>query len=88
MAAIVLEINEIMSDQNIHGGRPVIVGTTFKVSEVALLHIAGKRLSAPQIAERLHLSLAQAYAALAYYYLHQEEMDEQIRHDTEGTDGK
>jgi len=83
MAATVLNISEIMSDPNIYGGRPVIVGTTVKVSDVALRRTTGDRLLPPQIAEIYRLSLGQVHAALAYYYLHQDEIDEEIRRSTE-----
>jgi uncharacterized protein (DUF433 family) len=88
MAAKDLTINEIASDPEIHNGRPIILGTTVKVSEVTLLRTTGEKLSPAQIAERCHLNLAQAYAALAYYYLHQAEMDEEIRRDAEEANKK
>lgn len=83
MALTVLTIDELESDPNIHGGRLIIRGTTIKVSEVALLYTTGEQLTYTQIAERYALSLGQTCAALAYYYLHQAEIDEEIRRDTE-----
>ncbi len=55
-----------------------IEGTTTKVIEVALNKFASG-LSPEELQSELpHLSLAQVYAALAYYYAHQEELDAEI----------
>lgn len=53
--------------------------TNVKVIEIALDHLA-YGWSAETIQENHpHLSLAQAYAALAWYYDHQTEMDAEIK---------
>ena len=88
MTQTILKIDELESNPNIHGGRPIITGTTIKVSEVALLRTTGEQLLPAQIAEHYHLSLGQVYAALTYYYLHQAEIDEQILRDAEETERK
>lgn len=55
-----------------------IAGSRIKVMHVAMR--AREGLTAAQIHEGYsHLSLAQIHAALAYYYEHQAEIDEQIR---------
>lgn len=52
--------------------------TNVKVVEIVLDHLA-YRWSAETIQENhAHLSLAQVYAALAWYYDHQQEMDAEI----------
>jgi uncharacterized protein (DUF433 family) len=59
-------------------GRAWIDDTNIKVIEVVLDHLA-YGWSAEAIQENHpHLSLAQAYAALAWYYDHQAEMDSEI----------
>ncbi len=59
-------------------GRAWIDDTNVKVIEVVLDHVA-YGWSAEAIHENYpHLSLAQAYAALAWYYDHQSEMDSEI----------
>ena len=59
-------------------GRPWIDDTNVKVIEVALDHLA-YGWNAETIQENHpHLSLAQVYAALAWYYDHQAEMDAEI----------
>lgn len=56
------------------GNRPRIAGTRFSVQQVAVLHKEG--LSAQEIvSEYEFLTLAQVYAALAYYYANQEEIE-------------
>ncbi len=58
--------------------RPWIEGTNTKVVEVALDHLA-HGLSPEEIHKHHpHLPLAKIYAALAYYYDHQSEMDAEI----------
>jgi uncharacterized protein (DUF433 family) len=55
-----------------------IEGTTAKVLEVVLTKLADDLTPEQVQAELPHLSLAQVYAALAYYYAHQAEMDAEI----------
>src|SRR4051812_24744478 len=83
MAQTIHHIDEIVSDPKIRGGRPVIKGTGLKVTDIMFTHITGDRLSPEEIAEHYDLSLGQVHAALAYYYLHKDELDEQIRRDEE-----
>ena len=64
-------------------GRPWVDDTNVKVIEIALDHVA-YGWSAEAIQENHpHLSLAQVYAALAWYYDHQSEMDQEIERQTE-----
>jgi uncharacterized protein (DUF433 family) len=59
-------------------GRPWIDNTNVKVIEIVLDHL-GYGWSAETIQENHpHLTLAQVYAALAWYYDHQTEMDAEI----------
>ncbi len=79
-------IDEIVSDPKVRGGRPVIKGTGIKVTDIMFTHTTGDCLSSEEIAEHFGLSLGQVHAALAYYYLHKGELDEQIRRDDEDAD--
>ena len=64
----------IMRSPDTCGDRPCIAGTRISVQQVAMLHHQG--LSATDIlAEYDFLNLAQVYAALAYYYANQEEIE-------------
>lgn len=68
-------------------GRPWIDDTNVKVIEVVLDHL-GYGWNAETIQENHpHLSLAQVYAALAWYYDHQAEMDAEIARQDERIQG-
>ncbi len=71
----------IISDPELHGGRPIIAGTGTTVRTIAGLYKLG--LSAEEIVGELPLTLAQVYAALAYYHLHTEEIEADIQADAE-----
>lgn len=62
------------------GGKPRIAGHRITVQNVAIWH---ERLgmSADDIANEYGLTLADVYAALAYYYDHREEIDRSIWED-------
>jgi uncharacterized protein (DUF433 family) len=63
--------------------RPWIDDTNIKVVEVVLDHL-GQGWNAESIQENHpELSLAQVYAALAWYYDHQAEMDAEIERQTQ-----
>ena len=55
-----------------------IEGTTTKVIEVVINKLASGLHPEALQPELPHLSLAQVYAALAYYYAHQSELDAEI----------
>jgi uncharacterized protein (DUF433 family) len=71
----------IISNPELHGGRPIIAGTGTTVRTIAGLYKLG--LSAEEIVGELPLTLAQVYAALAYYHLHTEEIEADIQADAE-----
>jgi uncharacterized protein (DUF433 family) len=64
----------------IAGGKPHITGHRITVPNVVIWH-ERIGLSADEIATEYGLSLAEVYAALAYYYDHRAEIDEMIRSD-------
>jgi uncharacterized protein (DUF433 family) len=60
------------TDKN--NGRPMVTGTGTSVSRVVVLYKQGA--NAEEIARRMsHLSLAQVYAALAYYHANRNEIE-------------
>lgn len=62
------------------GGRPRIVGTRISVQQIASLHKQG--LSPTDILKDYeHLSLAQIYAALTYYYANSAEIEAYLAQD-------
>ena len=61
----------------VQGGRPVIKGTRFRVSSIVQNHRRG--LSADEMLREFpHLSPAQLYDALSFYYDHRTQVDREI----------
>jgi uncharacterized protein (DUF433 family) len=64
----------IVRSPDIRGGRPRIAGTGVTVQRIASWYRLG--LNPEEIAAEIpHLSIAQVYAALAYYHANREEID-------------
>ncbi len=70
-------INLITRTPDVRGGRPCIAGTGLRVSDIVVAMRYNDR-SPSQIAEGFQVSLAEVYAALAYYHLHLDEIDADI----------
>lgn len=67
-------INLIYRDPNVRGGRPCIVGTSLRVTDIIMQQKYGD--GAPEvIAERFDIGMDQVFAALTYYHQHKEEID-------------
>jgi len=76
-----LTLNDhIQITPGVAGGRPRIAGHRITVQNVVIWH-ERMGLSADEIASKYRLTLADVYAALTYYYDHQEEVDEAMRAD-------
>jgi uncharacterized protein (DUF433 family) len=73
-------IETIVSDPHIRGGQPIIAGTNLRVSDLVASHIY-RGLAPEALAVNFNLVLGQVYAALAFYYQHKAEIDEQMRAD-------
>lgn len=73
-----VEIGSLITrSPEIRGGRPRIAGTGITVMRIATWYKLGH--TAEQIAEQIpHLSLAQVYAALAYYQANLNEIEADI----------
>ena len=70
-----VSIDHIAIDPDYCSGKPRIAGTRMPVATIAQLHLEmGETLE--EIAAEYHLSPASVYAAMAYYYDHQEEIDQ------------
>ncbi len=74
----------VVATPGVAGGKPRIAGHRITVRDIAVWH---ERLgmNADEIATEYALSLADVYAALAYYFDHREEIDQAIRADEEFT---
>jgi uncharacterized protein (DUF433 family) len=75
------DMKYIVTDPEVYGGRPIIAGHRIAVIDVAVWTKQGMTLE--RIAAEFPLTLAQIHAALAYYYDHQEELDNQLAKDEE-----
>lgn len=74
--------SHIESTPEVTGGKPRVAGHRITVQNIAIWH-ERLGLSADEIATQYGLSLADIYAALAYYYDHREEIDRSIHEDEE-----
>lgn len=70
-------IQHIVVSPDVAGGKPCIAGHRVTVQNVVIWH-ERLGLSADEIASHYGLSLADVYAALAYYYDHRQEIDDAI----------
>ncbi|MDZ4764571.1 MAG: DUF433 domain-containing protein [Chloroflexota bacterium] len=77
----VLSIDLIGANPNIRNGRPIIVGTTMRVQDIAIGFVHKGYAVEDLVMQYPHLSHSQIHAALAYYYAHKDEIDQQIESD-------
>ncbi len=74
-------IDVVWRDLKRRSGRPCILGRSLKVKYVAQWRLASDKRSPQEIANTYSLSLHQVHAALAYYYLHQAEVNSEFEED-------
>lgn len=79
---MILAINHIEQTPGVIGGVPRIAGRRIGVHDIVILHDLNG-LDPEGIARDYDLSLAQVYSALAYYYDHQDEIEQIIREENE-----
>lgn len=77
----VLSIDLIVSNPKIRSGRPIIAGTTMRVQDIAIGFVHKGYSVDDLLSHYPHLNQAQIHAALAYYFAHQSEIDQQIEAD-------
>ncbi|MEO1288310.1 MAG: DUF433 domain-containing protein [Chloroflexota bacterium] len=77
---VVLNIQHIVREDTKLGGKPHIAGTRMSVHQIAILHKSSD-WSVERIADEFELTQAQIYAALAYYYDHQTQIDDETMDD-------
>lgn len=61
------------------GGKPIIVGTRMRVSQIAIEYEEMEMTPGAIVEAHPHLTLAQVHAALSYYYDHVREIRDDIR---------
>ncbi len=75
---VVQSIDLITKNPAVRGGKPCIVGTGLRVTDLVIAHLFHKR-TPDEIAADYELSMAQVHAALAYYFQHKAGLDDDIR---------
>ncbi len=76
-------IEHIVSKPDVCGGQPCIAGTRIRVQDVYVWHEL-QGLSADEIVSRFpHLTMADVYAALSYYWDHRDEIQQQMQEETD-----
>lgn len=70
----------IVRDSTIYGGEPIVEGTRTGVRHIILLFQSGK--DPEEIADSQHLSLAQVYDAISYFYDNEAEIEHYIRNES------
>lgn len=73
----ILSIQQIETSSDVRSGKPRISGTRITVEDVAEMNLK-LGMSLIEIAGIYDLSLAQVYAAMAYYFEHREEIEGRI----------
>ena len=73
----------VVSRKDYCGGSPIIKGTKFPVRSV-VSYVLKQGFSPEELLKEFpRLTLAQVYDALSYYYDHQEEIERELRENTE-----
>lgn len=70
----------IIRDSAIYGGEAIVEGTRTAVRHIILLFQSGK--DPEEIADTQHISLAQVYDAISYFYDHEDEVKHSIRNES------
>jgi uncharacterized protein (DUF433 family) len=73
----------IVRTPGIVGGRPRIDGTRIAVDHIAVLWQQGYSAENMVAEKYTHLTLAQVYAALAYYHCNKDEVDTRVKAEQE-----
>jgi uncharacterized protein (DUF433 family) len=76
-------MERIVRKPNVCGGKPCITGTRIRVQDVYVWHEL-QGLSADEIVSRFqHLTMADVYAALTYYWDHRDQIGRQMQEETD-----
>jgi uncharacterized protein (DUF433 family) len=73
----------IVSKPDVCGGSPCVAGSRIRVQDIYVWH-EQQGLSADEIVSRFpHITMADVYAALSYYWDHRDEIQRQMREETD-----
>ena len=73
----ILSIEQIETSSDVRSGKPRVSGTRITVEDIAAMHLK-LGMSLIEIAGVYELSLAQVYAAMAYYFEHREDIEKRM----------
>jgi uncharacterized protein (DUF433 family) len=79
----VLNQHIAMMPSDLHGQKPVIAGTRIRVMDIYYWHVVQGKSPQQIIEEIPHITLADVYAAMTYYWDNEAFMQEQIRREEE-----
>jgi uncharacterized protein (DUF433 family) len=71
--------DRIVSTAGTCGGRPRIAGTRITVEHIAIWYTRMAMTPDEIVSEYSHLTLSDVHSALAYYYEHKDQIEEEIR---------
>lgn len=74
--------NHIESKPEVCGGRPCIAGTRIRVQDIHIWHDLQGQSADEIVSDFPHLSMADVYAALSYYWDHRDEIQRQMEEET------
>ncbi len=75
-----------MMPNAVHGEKAVIAGTRIRVIDVYYWHMSQGKTPQQIVEEFPHLTLADVYAAMAYYWDNEQQLQEQMRRGEEVAD--
>ena len=71
-------IERIVSKPDVCGGRPCIAGTRIRVQDIYVWHELQSRSADEIVSDYPHITMADVYAALTYYWDHRDDMQRQM----------
>lgn len=78
-----VKTDRIASSEGVCGGKPCIAGTRIRVQDIYVWHEL-QGMSADEIVSRFpQITMGDVYAALAYYWDHRDEIQQQMRDETD-----
>lgn len=69
----------IESKPDVCGGKPCVIGTRIRVWDIHVWHTLQGRTPEEIVANFPQLTIADVYAALAYYFDHREQIEQQMK---------
>jgi uncharacterized protein (DUF433 family) len=78
-----IKVERIVTKPTVCAGRPCIAGTRIRVQDIYVWHELQGRSADAIVSSFPQLAMADVYAALTYYWEHREEIQTQMKEETE-----